>query len=111
MMLPALTGSGVGVMGYTGNMGTVRGWNEEGNGMKYSGTIMRIQRGRDGITLIVQTSIGLRGVELDRALWDQVLADFDLEPDATLEGWFVEYDPAHGDLEIIAPSDDDVESV
>lgn len=71
--------------------------------MKYTGVITRVQRGRADVTLIVQTPIGLRGVALDRALWAQILADFAQPPDAALTGWTVEYDPEHGDLEIIAP--------
>jgi len=71
--------------------------------MKYIGTILRTQRSRSGITLIVETPVGLRGVELDRILWAQILADFSQPADATLSGWTVEYDPEHGDLEIIAP--------
>lgn len=71
--------------------------------MKMTGTILRIQRSRSEVTLIIETPMGLRGVALDRALWTQILADFSQPADATLGGWTVEYDPAHGDLEIIAP--------
>ena len=71
--------------------------------MKYTGVITQIKRGRADVTLIIQTPIGLRGVSLDRALWAQILADFGQPPDARLSGWTVEYDPEHGDLDVIAP--------
>ncbi len=71
--------------------------------MKYTGIIIQVKRGRADVTLIVQTPIGLRGVALDRTLWAQILADFAQPPDAALTGWTVEYDPEHGDLEVIAP--------
>ena len=71
--------------------------------MKYTGVITRVQRGRADVILIVQTPIGLRGVALDRALWTQILADFGQPPDAMLTDWTVEYDPEHGDLEVVAP--------
>lgn len=73
--------------------------------MKYTGVITQVQRGRAGVTLIVQTPIGRRGVSLDRDLWAQILADFGQPPDAALTGWAVKYDPEHGDLEVIAPSE------
>lgn len=73
--------------------------------MKFSGTIAEVRRGRDGVTVIVDTEMGLRGVEFDRELLDQVLADFELHHPDELIGWAVEYDPAHGDLDIIAPDD------
>lgn len=71
--------------------------------MKYTGIIIQVKRGRADMTLIVQTPIGLRGVTLDRSLWAQILADFSQPPDAALTGWTVEYDPEHGDLEVVAP--------
>ncbi|MCZ7540808.1 MAG: hypothetical protein M5U29_13060 [Anaerolineae bacterium] len=71
--------------------------------MKYTGIITRVQQGRADVIVIVQTPIGLRGVSLGRALWAQILADFGQPPDAALIGWTVEYDPEHGDLEIVAP--------
>ncbi|GAB4409784.1 MAG: hypothetical protein Kow00106_03400 [Anaerolineae bacterium] len=79
--------------------------------MKITGTILRIQRSRSGVTLIIETPMGLRGVELDRELWAQILTDFAQPDTATLTGWAVEYDPAHGDLDIIAPPDGDPESL
>ena len=72
--------------------------------MKYAGTIVRVQHGRAEITLIVKTNMGLRGIELDRDQWAEVLRDFKLEKDDRVLGWAVEYDPAYGDLEITAPA-------
>ncbi len=69
--------------------------------MKYGGKIIRIQHG----TLIVETALGLRGVALDPELWAEIRADFELEDPTDLIGWAVDYDPAHGDLEITAPGD------
>lgn len=74
--------------------------------MKYTGTILRVERSRGGVTVIVDTPVGLRGIELDRTLWLQILEDFDLSSDDALVGWAVEYDPAHGDLEVVAPEED-----
>jgi hypothetical protein len=71
--------------------------------MKYAGRIVRIQHG----TLIVETALGLRGVELGSELWAEIQADFELDDPADLIGWAVEYDPAHGDLEITAPGEDE----
>jgi len=67
--------------------------------------IVRVQQGRADVTLVVETSMGLRGIELDRDLWAEILRDFDLEKGDDLIGWAVEYDPARGDLEITAPAD------
>lgn len=71
--------------------------------MKYTGTIVQVRRARSDVTLIVKTEIGLRGVELDRDLWGQILADFKVEQDEAVIGWSVEYDPAHGDLVVTGP--------
>jgi hypothetical protein len=75
--------------------------------MKYAGTIIRIQRSRAGVTLIIETAIGLRGVELDQELWAEIQADFGLTEAHNLVGWAVAYDPAHGDLEISTPDHDE----
>ena len=72
--------------------------------MKYAGSIVRIQHNRAEVTLIVETGMGLRGIALDRDLWAKILRDFKLEKGDDLVGWAVEYDPAHGDLEITAPA-------
>jgi hypothetical protein len=74
--------------------------------MKYAGTIVRIQRSRAGVTLIVETDVGLRGVDLDQELWAEVRRDFDVTDESAMIGWAVTYDPAHGDLEITGPADD-----
>ena len=71
--------------------------------MRYTGVITRVRRGRADVTVIIDTPIGLRGVVLERELWTQILADFAQPPDALLTGWTVEYDPEHGDLEVLAP--------
>ncbi len=76
--------------------------------MKYAGTIVRVQRSRAGVTVIVETDIGLRGVELDRDLWAEIVRDFNVTDEAAMVGWAVEYDPAHGDLQITGPDDDPV---
>jgi hypothetical protein len=74
--------------------------------MKYDGTITEVRRSRAGVTLIIETTMGLRGVEFERDLLDEILSDFALTQDADLIGWTVEYDPAHGDLDIITPDDE-----
>jgi hypothetical protein len=73
--------------------------------MKIQGTIAEIRRSRDGITLIIDTEMGLRGVEFERELLDQIVSDFELAQDDDLIGWTVEYDPAHGDLDVMMPDD------
>jgi hypothetical protein len=72
--------------------------------VKYAGTIVRIQHSRAEVTLIIGTGMGLRGIELDRDLWAEIICDFKLEKGDDLVGWAVEYDPAHGNLEITAPA-------
>lgn len=73
--------------------------------MKFHGTITEVRQGRDGITLIIDTEMGLRGVEFERDLFHQVLDDFELKHNDDLIGWPVEYDPGHGDLDIMIPDD------
>ncbi len=76
--------------------------------MKYEGTILRVQRGGGGsVTLIVETAMGLRGIELDDEIWRAVVSDFRLGQVDDMIGWQVEYDPAHGDLDIIGPAEED----
>lgn len=72
--------------------------------MRYEGTIVRVQRAGGGVMLIVETAMGLRGVELDRDVWREVQADFRIGQADDMLGWRVEYDPAHGDLDIIGPA-------
>ena len=69
--------------------------------MRYRGTIIRTDHNQDGVTLIISTPIGMRGVDLDPDLWNEIIADFELGGDVDLSGWRVEYDPASGDLELI----------
>lgn len=75
--------------------------------MKYEGVIVQVQRAQGGITLIIETEIGLRGVDLDRELVNEILDDFGLAKADELTGWQVAYDPAHGDLDVLAPDDPD----
>lgn len=77
--------------------------------MKHTGTITRIQRSRDGITIILDTNFGLRGVELDREEWLAIVNDLGITDESDLVGWAVEYNPATGDFEIIddSPADTD----
>jgi hypothetical protein len=74
--------------------------------MRVTGTILRVEQGRAGITLIIQTGMGLRGVEIDAELWADIARDFELTGPDEMVGWAVEYDPAHGDLDITGPGDD-----
>lgn len=74
--------------------------------MLVKGTISRVQRSRAGVTLIIETEMGLRGVELDRDLWIDIVRDFELIQPDDIIGWAVAYDPAHGDLEITGPGGD-----
>jgi hypothetical protein len=75
--------------------------------MTYSGIITRVERGRHGVTMFIDTEMGPRGVQVDRATWHEILQDSELEQGEALVGWTVEYDPAHGDLEICEPDDAD----
>lgn len=77
--------------------------------MAYHGTIVRVQRSRAGITLVIDVGMGLRGVDLDGDLWTAILKDFGRTQDSDLTGWAVEYDPEHGDLEITGPARADLE--
>lgn len=79
--------------------------------MKYAGKITRVQHRGDGVTLIVETEIGLRGVELDTDLWSEIMADTGIARAEALVGWAVEYDPDSGDLELITPDEDDTEPI
>jgi hypothetical protein len=69
--------------------------------MKTKGIITQVRQGKGGVTLVIETEMGLRGVEMDRALWRTIMADFRLVQADDVLGWEVEYDPAHGDLEIV----------
>jgi len=76
--------------------------------MKIGGVITRVERGRGGLVLIVRTGMGLRGVDVERAVWEAIRADYELAGEQELVGWEVEYDPEHGDLEIMGPPPDSV---
>ena len=77
--------------------------------MKVQGTIIRTDHARQGVTLIIDTPLGMRGIELEPDLWAEVVADFGLTPGADLSGWRVEYDPTRGDLELIGFEPDDAD--
>lgn len=72
--------------------------------MKYSGVITQVRRSKNSVTLVIDTAMGLRGVEMDRELWQTIMTDFKLGQADDVVGWEVEYDPAHGDLEIVGPA-------
>lgn len=74
--------------------------------MKVDGTITKVQRSGGALTVIIDTAMGLRGIELERDEWQPMLDDFDLTDPAALVGWAVVYDPAHGDFELVDPRDD-----
>ncbi len=86
--------------------------------MKTKGIITQVRQGKGGVTLVIETEMGLRGVEMDRTLWREVMADFQLAQADGVLGWEVLYDPAHGDLEIVgsvveedsAAAEDDVDT-
>jgi hypothetical protein len=77
--------------------------------MKHTGTITRIQRSHDGVTIILDTNFGLRGVELDREEWSAIVNDLGVTNESDLVGQAVEYNPATGDFELIddSPADTD----
>ncbi len=77
--------------------------------MLVKGTILRVEQGRAGLTLIIETGMGLRGVEIDAGLWADIARDFGVTQPGEMVGWPVEYDPAHGDLEITGPDVDAVD--
>ncbi|MBN1680957.1 MAG: hypothetical protein JW966_11770 [Anaerolineae bacterium] len=74
--------------------------------MKHTGTIRRIQRGPDGIVLIADTNLGPRGITLDRETLEAIAQDAGVNKINALIGWAIEYDPEHGDLELIQPDSD-----
>jgi hypothetical protein len=78
---------------------------EEGNTMKYTGTVIRIQHSKGGVTLIIETDYGPRGVQIDPGTWAAMKQDAGLNDNTAVVGWRVEYDPAHGDLELGEPDD------
>ena len=77
--------------------------------MKYDGVITGVQRSKGGVTLVVETEMGLRGITLDPDLWRTIMADFKLGQADDVLGWAVEYDPAHGDLEIVGPGPEEAD--
>ncbi|NLE49944.1 MAG: hypothetical protein GX613_00940 [Chloroflexi bacterium] len=79
--------------------------------MKYSGTITRVLVTKQGATIILDTEIGPRGIELERPDWLRLLKRAgQTDPDA-LVGWEVDYDPAHDNLDLLDPdrAEDDLD--
>ncbi|NDJ78190.1 MAG: hypothetical protein GYB65_18220 [Chloroflexi bacterium] len=74
--------------------------------MKHTGTVVRVQRNRDGVVLVLETDMGPRGVQLDKAAWLAMCQDFPDGPKTDIIGWPVEYNPATGDLELTVPGGD-----
>lgn len=73
--------------------------------MKYSGTIRRVVTTKSLTTLILDTEIGPRGIELERAEWVHLLRRAGESDSQALVGWEVEYDPEHDLLNLIDPGE------
>lgn len=84
--------------------------------MKYNGTITRVVVGKGGATIILDTEIGPRGIELERPDWIRLLKRAGQTDPNALVGWEVEYNPGHDDLVLLDPNraaddtDDDVDA-
>lgn len=72
--------------------------------MKYNGTVRQVMTTKNQATLILDTEIGLRGIELERAEWVHLLRRTGETDPQALTGWAVEYDPGNGDLELLDPN-------
>jgi len=72
--------------------------------MKYSGTITRVLVSKNGATLILDTEIGPRGIELERPDWLRLLRRAGQTDPQALVGWEVDYDPAHDILDLLDPN-------
>lgn len=72
--------------------------------MKYSGTITRVLVSKNGATLILDTEIGPRGIELERPDWLRLLRRAGQTDPEALVGWEVDYDPAHEILDLLDPN-------
>lgn len=77
--------------------------------MHYEGTVIRVQKTRGQLVLIVNTAVGLRGIDIDREVWAEIMRDFKVQSEQELLGWRAMYDPEHGDLTLIGPGDDEDE--
>lgn len=73
--------------------------------MQYNGTIRRVVTTKTLITLILDTEIGPRGIELERAEWVHLLRRTGESDPQALIGWEVEYDPEHDTLNLIDPDE------
>ena len=72
--------------------------------MKYSGAIKRVLVSKNGATLILDTEIGPRGIELERPDWLRLLRRAGQTDPEALVGWEVDYDPAHEILDLLDPN-------
>lgn len=83
--------------------------------MKFNGTVRQVVTTKNLATLILDTEIGPRGIELERAEWVHLLRRTGETDPQALTGWAVEYDPEHDILNLIDPgeapgeSDEDTE--
>lgn len=73
--------------------------------MKYNGTVRQVMTTKNQATLILDTEIGLRGIELERAEWVHLLRRTGETDPQALTGWAVEYDPEHDILNLIDPGE------
>lgn len=72
--------------------------------MTYNGTITRVLVSKSGATIILDTEIGPRGIELERPDWLSLLDRAGQTDPQALIGWEVEYDPENDDLDLLDPS-------
>jgi hypothetical protein len=72
--------------------------------MKYNGTITRVVVGKGGATIILDTEIGPRGIELERPDWIRLMKRAGQTDPNALVGWEVEYNPGHDDLVLLDPN-------
>lgn len=75
--------------------------------MKYGGTIQRVLTTKTITTLILETEIGPRGIELARHDWLHLLRRAGQTEPQALVGWDVEYDPEHDSLDLVDPDETD----
>lgn len=73
--------------------------------MKYSGKIARVLVSKHGATIILDTEIGPRGIELERPDWLRLLRRAGQTGPEALVGWEVDYDPAHDILDLLDPNE------
>ncbi len=78
--------------------------------MKFNGTVRQVVTTKNLATLILDTEIGPRGIELERAEWVHLLRRTGATDPQALIGWAVEYDPEHDILNLIDPDEESGES-